>query len=232
MTSRVEQVRKTLEPYLSDARKTRIEEVLRMRTPTIRTVLERTGNPRNTSAVLRTCDALGIQNVDIVEDDTPFRVSKNIEKGTHQWLSLQAHQSIPILYDRLRASGFRVCASALTPDSRPLSEVPLDRPIAVVFGNEIDGVTREAQTEADLCFKVPMLGFVESYNISVASALVLRDLRQRFEARGELGPLSEVKQNELRALWYVRSVRAARELLAREGIPWSTPDRAPILWED
>lgn len=161
----------------------RIEGVLRRRQPSLAIVLEDVHDPHNVSAVLRSCDAVGVLDVHLVyvHDQAPAKAFNRAASGSAaKWVRTYIHDSIDACYRQLRDHGFRIHAAALRDDSRDLYALDLTAPTALVFGNEQRGVTDEAADFADATVTIPMQGMVESLNISVACAVTLYEaMRQR-----------------------------------------------------
>lgn len=207
-----------LEPYVSEARRTRIAEALATRTRDVTIVLEDVSSEHNASAVLRTAEALGVLEVHIVPRGSPFKLSRKVSLGTHKWLDLVRHESAADAYGKLKARGFSVWASDVHGEAVTLDELPNEGPIALVFGNEHAGLTREAVEAADGRFRIPMTGFVESLNISVAAAITTYTVLSRRRAASTVRGLAPDDMRRLRATWYALSVRAAPQILGRAGI--------------
>lgn len=161
----------------------RLESVIAKRQPTLTVVLEDVYDPHNASAVLRSCDAVGVMDVHLVyvKQEPPRKsFGKTTSASAAKWLNLTYHDSIEDCYAHLRAQGFRILATALQGDSHELYEMNLAEPTAFVFGNEKDGVSPEGTAGADATIYIPMQGMVESLNISVSCAVTLYEaMRQR-----------------------------------------------------
>jgi len=146
-------------------------------------VLEDVHDPWNASAVLRSCDAVGVLDVHLVYvNDPPPREAfdRKTSGSAAKWIALHTHASIDACYEHLRKQGFAIVASALRADSRDLYELDFRRPTALVMGNEKRGLSERAADLADDTYLIPMQGMVESLNISVACAVSLYEaLRQR-----------------------------------------------------
>jgi len=158
---------------MTEKRLNKIVEVLKHRQPDFRVVLENVKNPHNMSAVFRTCDAVGVQHVHVVNDGRCAGFSKGISKSAEQWIDIHFHHSIEDAFGCLREMGMRVYATAISPSVVDFRECDYQVPFAVVFGNERDGVSKKALELADNAIFIPMKGFVQSFNISVAAAIVL-----------------------------------------------------------
>jgi tRNA (guanosine-2'-O-)-methyltransferase len=200
----------------------RMDTVLAARTRHLTVVFEDVYHPHNASAVLRTCECLGVQDVHIVEGHKRFRPNVEIVHGAARWLTLNrwrrpAGHDVRSCLAALRDRGYRVVATSPREDAIPLSEVPLEQPLAVCFGTEETGLTPDVLAAADLCAQIPMPGFTRSLNVSVTAALVLYDLTTRLRELDIPWRLSASQQDDLRLLWLADDGRAAREL-AREAL--------------
>ena len=187
----------------------RIRSVVAKRQPTITIVLEDVHDAHNASAVLRSCDAIGVLDIHLVYvHDPPPR--KAFHQGTSasaaKWIDAQFHESIESCYRTLRESGHWIFATALKRTSIDIYRVDLTQPIALVFGNEMRGVSAEAVDLADGCIHIPMQGMVESLNISVACAVTLYEvMRQRREAGMYDAPqLDAARLAQLESAWLRR----------------------------
>jgi tRNA (guanosine-2'-O-)-methyltransferase len=172
-----------LSQFVTAKRYSRFLELVRYRTRFLTIVLEDIFQPHNASAVLRTCDCFGIQDVHIIEKRNPYRISQDIALGSSQWLSIHKYSgdegnSLECL-KRLKSKGYRLVAT--TPhknDFRP-ENLPLDQKTALIFGTELQGLSRTAMDMADDYLIIPMVGFTESLNISVSAATLLYTLSNR-----------------------------------------------------
>jgi tRNA (guanosine-2'-O-)-methyltransferase len=209
-----------LESFLTAPRRRRLAEVLAARTDYVRVVIEDIFQPHNASAVLRSCEGFGIQHVHIIENRFRFAPNRDVALGTPKWLTLHRHRAKASdntreCLEELRAKGFRLVATAPRADALPLEELPLDRPLAVIFGTEKEGLSATALAEADLAMQVPMFGFVESFNISVCAALCLSSILRRVRSERDDWRLPAAEAHALRALWIRRSLKTPEALERR-----------------
>jgi tRNA (guanosine-2'-O-)-methyltransferase len=164
-------------------RQARVEQVLRRRQPDLAVVLENVHDPHNVSAVLRSCDAVGVLRVHLIytyEMPPAGTFARTTSASAAKWIEWTRHDAVASCYDALRADGFAVLGTMLGEASQDLYELDLCRPTAIVFGNEMRGMSEEAAQLADGTIFIPMMGMVQSLNISVACAVVLYEaLRQR-----------------------------------------------------
>lgn len=205
-------------PFVSPERQKRIDDVLATKTRDVVLVLEDIFDEHNASAVLRTAEAFGVLEVHAVERTCRFVIDAQTSMGTHKWIDLVREKSTALPYEKLRARGYAIYASSIRGDAVNLDQIPTDRPIALVFGNEHEGLTLDAQSSADARFRVPMHGFVESLNVSVATSISMYDVLGRKRKSGRNMGLDPHDLLALRADWYARSVRAAKPILARAGL--------------
>jgi tRNA (guanosine-2'-O-)-methyltransferase len=207
-----------LEPFVSAERQKRIDDVLATKTRDVVLVLEDIYDEHNASAVLRTAESFGVLEVHAVERTCRFVVDAQTSMGSHKWIELFKHRTTDMPYQALAARGYAIYASSIRGDAVNIEDVPIDRPLALVFGNEHEGLTPEAQAAADGRFRVPMHGFVESLNVSVATAISMYDVLARKRKSGRPIALDPLDRRRLRAAWFARSVRAAKPILERAGI--------------
>ncbi|HEX3723319.1 MAG TPA: RNA methyltransferase, partial [Nitrolancea sp.] len=159
---------------ITERRRSRMIEVLEQRQPDLTVVIENVHDPHNISAVLRSCDAVGIATVHLVYtiEERP-RLNRVVSGGALRWLEIADHPSIESCFETLRCQGFTIYATHLDENRLELFDLDLTRPTALVFGNEKRGVSPEAVEAADATMVIPMMGMVQSLNISVACAVTL-----------------------------------------------------------
>jgi len=163
----------------------KIRSVLSRRQPDLTVVLENVHDPHNVSAVFRSCDAVGVLRVELLYTQEKFpRIGRKSSSSANKWLDRRRHTSVGACYDALHGEGFSIYATRLASSSVSLYDLDLTKPTAFVFGNEHRGVSEEAAVNADATLQVPMMGMIESLNISVAAAVCLYEaLRQRLARR-------------------------------------------------
>lgn len=168
---------------MTEARRRRIEEVLRRRQPDLTVLLENVHKPHNLSAILRTCDAVGILEAHAVNPTGGVPTFNETSGGSHKWVYLQVHSDIQTAIGHLRERGFRIYATALREDAQDFREVDYTQPTAILLGAEKWGVSEETLALSHGAIKIPMLGMVQSLNVSVAAAVILFEAqRQRLKA--------------------------------------------------
>lgn len=187
-------------------RQERIESVLARRQPSLTVVLEDVHDPHNASAVLRSCDAVGVLDVHLVyvnEEPPQKSFGRSTSASAAKWIRMHQHESIEQCYAVLREQGFTIAATALEPDSRDFYSLDLTQPTALVFGNEMRGVSEAAIAGSDMTVYIPMQGMVESLNISVSCAVTLYEAMRQRAAAGmyEAPHLSENEMSAIRDEW-------------------------------
>jgi tRNA (guanosine-2'-O-)-methyltransferase len=210
-----ERVCDALAPMLTAERMARIDQVLAARLGSVVAAVEDTYDPHNAAATLRTCEAIGLQEVHAIEPGERFSAAKGVTRGAHRWLDLHRWPSAEAAAGALRARGFRVYAT-LPDASIRLDDVAVDGPVAVMFGNEHDGLSEAAIAACDGALTVPMFGFTESFNLSVTVALTIRHLAARRRAHlAASGDLDPARRARLRARWFALKVRGAVGVVER-----------------
>jgi len=167
-----------------ERRAEKLRRALSLRQPDLTVVLENIHDPHNVSAILRSCDAVGVLRVELLYNIEKFpRIGRKSSSSANKWLDCRRHTSVADCYAALRNEGFRVYATRLGGSAASLYDLELSRPSALVFGNEHRGVSAEAAEMADGNFSIPMVGMIQSLNVSVAAAVSLYEAhRQRLAA--------------------------------------------------
>ena len=204
--------------FLTPERKAKIETILAYRTRYVTVVLEDIHTSQNAGAVLRNCDNFGIQDVHIIEQTSNFKVNLNVTRGCQKWLTTHRYRqqrgNIHNCINALRAWGYCIVATTPQTDACELPVLPLDRPIALLFGNELGGLSWDALEQADQHLKIPMYGFSESFNISVSTALCLQSICDRLRQAPYPWQLTPDEQRTLRLQWYRSSCTNIEQLEA------------------
>lgn len=210
-----EKIIETLVPFLTEERIETIDEVLANRMSSVQIAIERPYDIHNGLAVVRTAEALGVSHIHFINAQMKKGQGKGTTKGTMKWVHLHRH---PSLHEFHEGRGNHLLAGASADGEKSLEDLPFDRPICFLFGNEKEGISEEAKQRCDILFRVPMFGMVESYNLSVAAAMTLYDYlkrkRERLEKGGDLNPQEMIEE---KARFYVRSlgIEQSSEILKR-----------------
>jgi tRNA (guanosine-2'-O-)-methyltransferase len=206
--------------YISDHKKEFIEKVLGERTRYITVVMEDIYQSQNASAVVRTCECMGLQDVHIIENVSKYSVNPKVLKGANKWIDLVRYKEKKVnnteaCFKALRGRGYRILAADPSPDGASLNEISIDRKLAIVMGNELKGTSSYAIEHADGKVNIPMFGFTESMNISVSAAICIHTLVTKLRRAKVDWSLSEEERNEIRLAWYMKVVRRSG-LIERE----------------
>ena len=198
-----------LESLVGVERQTKLKEVLAKRLASVTVVMDAPHDPHNGAAVLRSCDAFGVQEVHVVARQEPFRAAGVVSKGSQKWVDAKSYENVPEALAQLE--GFELVGThpqgSLQPEQ--LATIPK---LALVMGNEHDGICQELQAACRRSVQIPMKGFVESLNVSVSAAILLR-----YATTGRPGDLEERHQMRVYTRWLMRSLNRASEILeARE----------------
>ncbi len=204
-----------LEQQLSPDRLQRLQEVLAQRTRKLSVVLENLYHPENANGVLRTAECVGIQEVHLIQEKFAWKYNRNIARGAGKWLDVGLWETGSACYADLKDRGFVLVTTSAAPGSLSPEELPLDRPIALVFGNESVGVTPAAEALADYRVHIPMAGLTESYNIGVSAGILLYVLGNRLRQESPDWALSHRETRDLYEDWLRKAVKFAEPLLAR-----------------
>ncbi len=209
-----------LSQFISDHKREFVDKVLSMRTRNITIVLEDIYQSQNASAVIRTCECLGIQDIHIVENITKYSINPRVLKGSNKWIDIKHHASKTenntiTLFKKLREQGYRVVVADPGEEGVLIDDLNVDNKIALVFGNELRGVSAQALAMCDERVRIPMYGFTESFNISVSAAICLNTLVTKQHASGKFIGLTEPEKDSLKLKWYRKIVRKS-DLIERE----------------
>lgn len=178
--------------------------------------LENIQQDHNASAIMRTMDCLGFQELHLIEKNNSYQFQRDIALGASRWLDVIQHQQEPepVLdaIKQLREKGYRIVATSPHEGAYTPATLPLDQPIALFFGAEKHGISEELKANADDFIKIPMQGFTESFNVSVAAAVLMSALRTRFEQEKKDFLLDDTAQISLKIEWCERILNGGPEL--------------------
>jgi rRNA methylases len=195
-----------LGPLLTEDRKEKINRIAQQRNFDTAVVLEGIYDRGNISAVMRSAEGLGFGNFHVIETQEKFKESNRVTQGADKWVEVTKWKTTKDCVAQLKKDGYKICVTHLDATSKPLHEIDFSGKVALVLGNEKDGVTPEMVAAADERVIIPMSGFVQSFNISVAGALSLYHISQdRLKKRGTNASLTEEEINILKAYYYLRT---------------------------
>lgn len=206
--------------FISDHKKEFIERVLEQRTRYVTVVLEDIYQSQNASAVIRTCECLGLQEIHVIETLSNWSTNKQVLKGSNKWLDIIRYKNknennAEACFNYLRHRGYRIAVTDPSPDGVSIDEVPTEMPLAIVMGNERHGTSRYALDHADMKVHIPMVGFTESLNISVSAAICMNSILSKLRKSTARWALTEDEKELLRLQWFKKIVRRS-EVLERE----------------
>jgi len=201
-----------LKTLITENRYKKIEEVIKNRTRYITVVLEDIYQPQNASAVLRTCDCLGIQDVYIIENKNKYNINPDVSLGSEKWLSIikfnkNSFNTLEAI-NYLKNKGYRIIATCINKNATSLENFDLTKgKIALLFGTELTGLTEQAISNADECLYIPMFGFTESYNISVSAAIILYTLITKLKNSSIKWQLNEQEVFNIKIEWICKNLK-------------------------
>jgi|SRR5688572_9922092 len=220
MTRNEHLVLQHLSQFVSDHKKTIVDKVLSHRTRHVTVVLEDIFQSQNASAVIRTCECMGIQDIHMIENITKYSLNPRVLKGSHKWIDIFHHtsktnQGTEEALKELKNNGYTTIVADPDDDGISIGDLSVQNKIAFVFGNELRGVSKNALALCDQKVKIPMYGFTESLNISVSVAICLNTVLSKLHAEGCFVGLSEEEMQYLKLRWYRKIVRNSN-LIERE----------------
>lgn len=210
-----------LAQFVSDHKKAFVEKVLRERTRYVTVVLENIYQSQNASAVIRTCECMGLQDVHIIEDTAKYQLNIRVLKGSYKWMNMERYRTkdmnnTEICFNHLRTQGYRILVADPAPDGISIDELdPSTGKMALVFGNELGGASPYSLQKADVKVRIPMFGFTESLNVSVSVAICLNTVLGKLRQSGASIGLSNDEKEVIRLKWYRKIVRRS-EIVERE----------------
>lgn len=197
-----------LSHFLTENKRMLFDKVAAERTHFLTVVLEDVFQPQNASAVIRSCDCFGIQDVHIIENRNTYEINPNVVMGATKWIDMykyndEENNTINCI-NKLKQKGYKIVATTPHGNQFSLYDLPLDKPIALFFGTEKLGLSKEVIDHADEFVTIPMYGFTESFNISVSVALCLNVLSRKIREQNVAWQLSEEEQRLLKFEWTKR----------------------------
>lgn len=208
----VERFTAALEPFSTDARRLRLQTVIGARLDAVTVVMDAPHDPHNGAAVVRSCDAFGLQRLHVVERREGFLAANSVSRGSERWVDVHTYRSAAIAIDKLRDEGRELLATHPEGELAP-EEVAAIPKIALVFGNERDGITSDLAAACKRAVRIPMRGFAESLNVSVTAAILLSHA-----TAGRPGDLADEERARLYLRGLLITLPRAPELLATQGL--------------
>lgn len=204
-----------LEGYLTERRIGLFKKVLAQRTRHFTVAVEDVYQLHNTSAVLRSCDVFGIQDVHVIEERLGKKMDREIAMGAQKWVDIHRYNNTKTCIEKLRADGYRIVATTPHVDSQYLYEFDITQKAAFFFGKEREGLSEEVLEQADEYLKIPMVGFTESLNISVSAAITLQHVSSALRNSEIPWQFTEEEILTKRLDWCKKSIRSIDDILKR-----------------
>ena len=204
-----------LENILTDNRKERFLSVLENRTKHFTIVVEDVFQMHNTSAVMRSCEVFGIQELNVIEQRFGKRIDKEIAMGAQKWVDINQYDTVTTCISALQNKGYQIIATTPHENDCLLEDFDITKPSALFFGTERDGLSPEILEKADGFLKIPMVGFTESLNISVSAAIIIQNITNRLRNSDIDWKLSADEILEKRLLWAKSSIKDIKRIEAR-----------------
>lgn len=207
-----------LAPYVSEHKRALMNEVLDKRTRYLTVVLENIYHPHNASAVVRSCDCFGVQDIHVIEGTNEYNINPYVVRGSAKWVSINKYplqENSKSAFAQLKKQGYCLVGTSPNPKYQSLKEFSPDQKIALVFGTEETGLSDFANQSMDDFIHIPMFGFTESFNLSVSAAICLFELNNKIRSEKINWQLSKSEKDLLRLEWY-KKVISNSDILERE----------------
>lgn len=204
-----------LESYLTEQRRLKFAKVIAQRTKHFTVATEDVYQLHNTSAVIRSCDVFGIQEVSIIEEQNTKRIDREIAMGAQKWVDLNRYHSVKSCIKDLKQQGYQIVATTPHTNDCDLQDFDVTKKSCFFFGRETEGLSQEVLNEADCYLKIPMVGFTESLNISVSAAIILQHVTSKLKTTDIDWQLSEEEQLKKRLDWCKKTIKSYDDIVDR-----------------
>lgn len=204
-----------LESYLTENRRQRFDKVLSQRTKHFTVATEDVYQLHNTSAVIRSCDVFGIQEVNIVEETNTKRIDREIAMGAQKWVDLNRYHSVKDCIQDLKKKNYQIVATTPHTTDCLLDEFDVTKKSCFFFGRETEGLSQEVLEHSDCYLKISMSGFTESLNISVSAAIILQHVTTKLRLSDISWQLTIEEQQEKRLDWIKKTIKSYDEIVER-----------------
>lgn len=204
-----------LENILTENRKNKFLKVLGNRTKHFTVVVEDVFQMHNASAVMRSCEVFGIQELNVIEQRYGKSIDKEIAMGAQKWVDINTFDSVASCIDKMKSKGYQIIATTPHDNDCLLEDFDISKPSALFFGTERDGLSDAILQKADGYLKIPMVGFTESLNISVSAAIIIQNLTNRLQKSDLNWHLSEEEILEKRLAWARNSIKDIKRIEER-----------------
>ncbi|MHA7060111.1 TrmH family RNA methyltransferase [Aquimarina sp. M1] len=204
-----------LESFLTSRRLGLYKKVIEQRTNHFTVAVEDVYQLHNTSAVIRSCDVFGIQNVHVIEEINAKRIDREIAMGAQKWVDINRYTTTAECINSIKSKGYQIVATTPHDDSVELKDFDINSPSAFFFGQEQEGLSDMVLESADIKLHIPMVGFTESLNISVSAAIILQQVTSLLRRSGISWQLSEEEKLEKRLDWAKKVIKSHKKIIAR-----------------
>lgn len=204
-----------LENMLTDNRKEKFLKILENRTNHFTVVVEDVFQMHNTSAVMRSCEVFGIQELSIIEQRYGKSIDKEIAMGAQKWVDITTFDDVQTCINTIKNKGYQVIATTPHENDCLLDDFDITKPSALFFGTERDGLSTEILQQADGFLKIPMVGFTESLNISVSAAIIIQNLMNKLRQSDLQWQLTPDEKSEKRLTWTKNSIKDIKRIEER-----------------
>lgn len=204
-----------LEGYLTENRKNRFTKVLDQRTKHFTVAIEDVYQLHNTSAVIRSCDVFGVQEVNIVEEINRKRIDREIAMGAQKWVDLNRFNSVKDCLQELKLQGYQIVATTPHTNDCLLQDFDVTKKSCFFFGRETEGLSQEVLDQADSFLKIPMAGFTESLNISVSAAIILQQVTSKLKSSEVNWQLTNEEKAGKRLDWIKKTIKSYDDIVKR-----------------
>ena len=201
-----------LESFLSDRRRNLFQKVVDQRTDHFTVATQDVYQLHNTSAVIRSCDVFGIQNIHVVEEINKKKIDREIAMGAQKWVDINRYNTTKDCISTLKGKGYTIVATS-PHKGTAVQDFDISKPAALFFGTERDGLSEEVLREAEEFIHIPMYGFTESLNISVSAAIILQDLTARLKKSNVNWQFSEEEKMQKRFEWAQKNLKSSKEII-------------------
>lgn len=204
-----------LKSYLTKKRIAKFETVLSQRTTHFTVATEDVYQLHNTSAVIRSCDVFGIQEVSIIEEQNTKRIDREIAMGAQKWVDLNRYHSVKSCISNLKQQGYQIVATTPHKNDCDLEDFDITKKSCFFFGRETEGLSDEVLSAADCYLKIPMVGFTESLNISVSAAIILQHVTSKLRRSNIDWQLTETEKLKKQLDWCRKTIKSYDEIVER-----------------
>ncbi|WP_339648982.1 RNA methyltransferase [uncultured Salegentibacter sp.] len=204
-----------LETFLTPRRIALFDKVIAERTNHFTVATQDVYQLHNTSAVIRSCEVFGIQNIHVIEERKPKRIDREIAMGAQKWVDVNRYSTSKECIQELRKKGYQIVATTPYGENTALKDFNIEKPSAIFFGTEKEGLSDEILNEADCRLNIPMFGFTESLNISVSAAIILQSITSRLKSSEINWQLSEEDKINLKYEWLKKCIKNSDSIIAQ-----------------